>query len=86
MPLFNNRNKAGTGQGKLVSISSNSLFDHDTPAHTTTPSASPAVKAEAAKMSGMTPEQRKAHLAANPKVDKSKPDARLEEMNRKTFF
>jgi len=83
MPLFNHRNKAGSGQGKKINLPSQNLFDHDTPAPSTT---SPAIKAEATKMSGMTPAQRQAHLAANPKVDKSKPDARLEEMNRKTFF
>jgi hypothetical protein len=86
MPLFNHRNKAGTGQGKVVKLPSNNLFDYDTPAHTTAPAASPAVKAEAAKMLAMTPEQRKAHLAANPRPDKSKPDERLAEMNRQTFF
>jgi len=83
MPFFRQRHKSGS---PVVHLPSGNLFEHDTPQNTTTPAASPAVKAEAAKMSEMTPEQRKAHLAANPKSDKSKPDERLAEMNRQTFF
>ena len=83
MPFFRQRHVAGS---PVVKLPSSNLFDHDTPQNTTTPAANPVVKAEAAKMSAMTPEQRKAHLSANPKSDKSKPDERLIEMNRQTFF
>jgi len=83
MPFFRQRHVTGS---PVVKLPSNNLFDHDTPENTTTPEASPAVKAEAAKMLKMTPEQRKEHLAANPKSDKSKTDERLTEMNRQTFF
>jgi hypothetical protein len=80
MPFFRQRHVSGSPVVKLPK----NLFDFDTPKHTTH-TTNDAVKSEATKMLAMTPEQRKAHLTANPKIGDG-PDARLEEMNRRTLF